>query len=119
MENIENGMRVYFDGDGEWYASPWNIEKTEEWVIKEYGFCEGELELEECDLDNDGAWVTTEDERYIKELGEWEEKGNGNIGDLRKSIEISGAVDRMTSFREMLKDDGYSEEPYEIATTYV
>lgn len=28
MENIENGMKVYFDGDGEWYASPWDIEKN-------------------------------------------------------------------------------------------
>ncbi|MDB1935118.1 hypothetical protein PMY12_15575 [Clostridium tertium] len=26
--NIENGMKVYFDGDSEWYASPLNIEET-------------------------------------------------------------------------------------------
>ncbi|APU87363.1 hypothetical protein NPD8_3967 (plasmid) [Clostridium botulinum] len=32
--NKENEMEVYFDGDCEWYASPWELEKTREWIIK-------------------------------------------------------------------------------------
>lgn len=114
--NIENGMKVYFDGDSEWYASPLNIEETKKWAAEEYGYGE-ELEFEECDLDNDGAWIVTEDEEYMKALGDYDEKCYGGIGDLRKSIMEHGKVDRLTSFREILKRDGYSNKPYEIAST--
>lgn len=114
--NIENGMRVYFDGDSEWYASPWDIEKTKKWAVEEYGYGE-DLEFEECDLDNDCMWLTTKEEKYIKALGDYDEKCNGGIGDLRKSRNEEGAVDRLTSFRDALKKDGYSKQPYEIAST--
>lgn len=115
-ENIESGMKVYFDGDSEWYASPWNIEKTKKWAAEEYGYCEN-LEFEECDLNNDCMWVTTKKEKYVKALGDYDEQGNGGIGDLRKSIMEDGAIERLTSFREMLKRNGHSEKPYEIAST--
>lgn len=115
--NIQNGMKIFFDGDGEWYASPFDIKKTKEWVISEFGYGE-ELELEECDLDKNGAWVITEDEEHIKALGDSSEISFGKIGDLRISRIEYGKVDRLTSFREILKKDGHSKEPYEIASTY-
>ena len=114
--NIESGMKVYFDCDSQWYASPLNIEETKKWITKTYGYAE-DIEIEECNLDNDGMWITTDDEKYIKELGAYDEKSFGGLGDLRKSIMEPGKVDRFTSFREVLKGYGLSKEPYMIATT--
>lgn len=117
--NKENGMKVYFDGDGDWYVSPWEIEKTRQWIIENYQLDE-ELELEECDLDNDGMWYETNDLKDIATLGDSDEcqKGNiGNMGDLRKGIEDKNIVEKVISFREVIKSQGYSGEPYIIATT--
>lgn len=114
--NIENGMKVYFDGDSEWYASPLNLDETRKWAIKEFGYGE-ELEFEECDLDCNGTWIVTEDEEHIKALGNYDERCLGGIGDLRKSRMEHDKVDRLTSFRDILKRNGYSKDPYEIAST--
>ena len=113
----ENGMKVYCDNEGEWYASPLGIKETKDWVVNELGYNEEEFDLVECDLDNGGAWLVTADERYIKELGDYDEKCKGGIGDLRRSLWEENCIERFTSFREVLKEDGYSKEPYEIAST--
>lgn len=114
--NIENGMKVFYDGEGEWYASPLNLEETKAWAIKEFGYDES-LQLFESDLDNEGAWIITEEEKYIKELNGYDEKCKGGFGDLRISKIETGKIDRLTSFRDIIKIDGYSKEPYEIAST--
>lgn len=115
-ENIENGMKVYFDGDSELYASPWDLEKTRLWIIENYQL-DKDFELEECDLDNDCMWYETNDKKDIEELGDYDEKCKGGIGDLRRGIEDKSIIERLMTFREVLKIQGYSSKPYEIATT--
>lgn len=114
--NIENGMKVYFDGDSEWYASPWDLEKTRLWIIENYQL-DKNFELEECDLDNDCMWYETNDKKDIEELGDYDEQCKGGIGDLRRGIEDKSIIERLMTFREVLKIQGYSNKPYEIATT--
>lgn len=115
-KNIENGMKVYFDGDSEWYASPWDLDKTRKWIIKNYQL-DNDYEIEECDLDNDYMWYETTNKKDIEELGDCEEQCKGGIGDLRKGIEDKNIVEKMMTFREVLKKQGQSKEPYIIATT--
>ncbi|AVP54506.1 Uncharacterised protein [Clostridium tetani] len=115
-KNIENRMKVYFDGDSEWYASPWDLEKTRLWIIKEFNL-DDDLELEECDLSNDCMWYETNDKKDIEELGDYDEECKGGIGDLRRGIEDKSIIERLMTFREVLKIQGYSSKPYEIATT--
>lgn len=112
----ENMMKVYFDGNSEWYASPWDLEKTREWIIKEYE-SDDDYEIEECDLDNDGMWYETNDKKDIEQLGDYDEQCKGGIGDLRRGIEDKNIVEKFMTFREVLNIQGYSEKPYEIATT--
>ncbi|CAB1242490.1 hypothetical protein CLOSBL3_10515 [Clostridiaceae bacterium BL-3] len=107
-------MKVYFDGDSNWYASPWDIEKTRLWIIKNYQL-DDEFELEECDLDNDGMWYETNDKKDIEELEDYDEQCKGGIGDLRRTDE--NLIERLMSFRDVLKIQGVSTEPYVIATT--
>ena len=108
-------MKVYFDGDSEWYASPWGIEKTRQWIIENYQL-DDDLELEECDLDNDCMWYETNKTEDIAELGDYDEKCKGGIGDLRKGIENESIVEKLMTFREVIKLQGGFKVPYEIAT---
>lgn len=114
--NSENGLKVYSDGDSNWYASPWGMEKTKEWLLEQYRL-DDDLELERCDLDNDCMWYETKDTKDIEELGDADEKCNGGIGDLRKGIENESIVEKLMTFREVIKLQGESKEPYCIATT--
>ncbi|APR02861.1 hypothetical protein RSJ2_3907 (plasmid) [Clostridium botulinum] len=110
-------MRVYFDSDsGEWYASPWNLEQTEQWIINQYEL-DDDLDLEECDLDKDFMWYETTDKKDIEELGDSDELSNGSLGDLRRGIEDKSIVEKLMTFREVLKLQGNSKRPYIIGTT--
>lgn len=124
--NNEQGYKVYYDGDDNWYATKWTEEKTAEWIQHEYGLGYDEIYLEECNLDEDGMWYETVKEEDIKELGEADETCKGGLGDLRRGIEDNSVVEKLTSFREVIKiicshnGDGYetgNEEPFVIATT--
>lgn len=110
--NIEEDMKVFFDGEGQWFASSLSVEETKAWIIKEYGYDE-EIELKESDLDNEGAWCETKEDKYINQLNGYDEKIKGGIGDLKL---VNGTVYILNSFRQMLKEDGYSKEPYEISS---
>ncbi|ACA57458.1 hypothetical protein FDC45_17790 [Clostridium botulinum] len=115
-KNTGNRMKVYFDGNYEWYASPWELEKTREWVIKNYQL-DDDFELEKCDLDNGCMWYETTDRKDIEELSGNDEQCKGGIGDLRRGIEDKSIVEKIMTFREVLEIQGYSKEPYIIATT--
>ncbi len=115
---IESDLKVYFDGDSTWYATPWDKEKTIDWLIKKLYLDEDIAEcLEECDLDGDGMWYETNNPKDVEELGDFDEVGNGGIGDLRKGIEDKNVIEKLTSFREVIKLQGESNTPYVIATT--
>lgn len=114
--NKEKEMKVYFDGDSEWYASPWKLERTRQWLMKKY-FLDNDFELEECDLDGDCMWYETTDKKDIEELGGSDEQCKGGVGDLRRGIEDKSIVEKLMTFREVLKLQGYSQEPYVIAST--
>lgn len=116
LKNSVNGLTVYFDGDGTWYASPWELEKTRQWIIKEYQL-DDDLELEECDIEKDGMWCETNDKKDIDELGDYDESCKGGLGDLRRGLEDNRTVEKVTSFKEVLTMQGVSKEPYIIATT--
>lgn len=116
-DNSENGLKVYYDGDCNWYATPWNLDKTLEWVEEVTGISSEELELEEMDLDNEGMWYETTEKKDYEALGEYKEKYFGGIGDLRRSIEDEKNIDKFTSFREVIRKQGTTEKPYIIATT--
>lgn len=109
-------MRVYFDGDCDWYASPWELEKTRQWIIENYQL-DDDFELEECDLDNDCMWYETTNKKDIEELGDYDERCKGGIGDLRRGIGDKSIAERLMTFKEVLKFQGSSKEPYIIATT--
>lgn len=111
-----SGLRVYFDGDSEWYASPWDLEKTRLWIIKEFGL-DDDLELEECNIDMEGMWYETNNPEDIAGLDDYDESCKGGIGDLRRGIEDKSIVERLMAFREVIKLQGASEKPYIIATT--
>lgn len=115
-KNIEKGMKVYFDGDSEWYASPWKLEKTRQWIIENYQL-DKDFELEECDLDNDCMWYETNEPEDIAGLGDYDEQCKGGIGDLRKGIEDKSIVEKLMTFRDVLKLRKSSNEPYVIAST--
>lgn len=49
-----NDIKVYKMNDHEWWASPWDIETTNEYYKKEHGLTEEENpieEIEECSID--------------------------------------------------------------------
>lgn len=114
--NIENGMKVYFDGDSEWYASPWELEKTKKWIVENYQL-DDDLELEECNLDNDGMWYETNDKKDVEGLGDYDESCNGGIGDLRRCVEDRSTIEKLVSFRSVINLQGVSKNPYIIAST--
>ena len=127
MENQENGMKVFFDGDSNWYASPWEIEKTKEWLIKEL-YLYYDFELEECNIDTEGMWIETEDKEDIERLGDSDEiigieivngmhKRKLRFGDLERNNNYGSGIAKYTSFRDVLKMDRHSNGPYVIATT--
>lgn len=117
--NIENGLRVFFDGDSNWYASPFEEEEFIKWFRDniDNALSDDEYTFDECDLDNDGMWYETDDPKDIKELGDYDEHCNGGIGDLRRGIEDSTIVEKLMAFRDVIKLQGESKEPYCISTT--
>lgn len=102
-------MKVYYDGDSNWYASPWDIDETSTWLSID--------SLEECNLDTDGMWYPTEEKEDMSELGDCDESHKGGFGDLRLGSEDKSVVEKLTSFREVLKLQESSSTPYLIATT--
>lgn len=128
MDKTENKMKVYFDGDSNWYASPWNLEKTKKQVCKEFELSEEEIELEECNIDTEGMWIETNNAEDIKRLGDSDEvvgieivngmhKRKVGFGDLERNSDYGSGVAKYISFRDVIKMDGRSEKPYIIATT--
>lgn len=115
---MESNLKVYFDGDSTWYATPWDKETTIDWLIEKLYLDEDIAEcLEECNLDDGCMWYETNDPKDIKELGDFDEVGKGGIGDLRKGREDKNIVERLMSFREVIKLQGDSDTPYIIAST--
>jgi len=115
---MESNLKVYFDGDSTWYATPWDKEKTIDWLIEKLYLDEDIAEcLKECDLDDGCMWYETNDPKDVEELGDYDEVGNGGIGDLRKGIEDKNTVEKLMSFREVIELQGDSENPYIIAST--
>lgn len=113
----ENGLKVYFDGDSVWYASPYELEETALILAKDMHLDLTELldTLEECDLDKDCMWYPTNKQEDIETLGDYDEHCNGGIGDLRKGQENN--VEKLMSFREVIKIQGTSKKPYIIAAS--
>lgn len=117
LYNQENGLKVYFDGDSVWYASPYNREETAENLAKDMHLDLEELldTLEECDLDKDGMWYPTNKKKDIEALGSYDERCSGRIGDLRKGQENN--VEKLMAFRDVIRIQGTSKTPYIIASS--
>lgn len=125
MESKETNIKVYRMDDYEWWASKWDKEKTNNFFNKEYG-TENEIKyVEECDLDKDGMWYTTNNPEDIEELGDNDEiisikKANGMtkrevaFGDLMRR---DGEVFKYMSFRNVLKLYDDFKDPFMIAST--
>ena len=118
----ENGLKVFKVGDSEWYASPLEAEEFIFWFRKNIDNSSAYEELlediEECDLDKGCTWYPTENKEDIEALGDNDESGSeGSIGDLRRSQDDGKGVEKLTSYREVIKLQGLSKEPYCIATT--
>jgi hypothetical protein len=117
--NTENGLRVFSDGDSNWYASPFEEEEFIKWFKENIDntLAYDEYCFDECDLDDDGMWYETNDPKDIEKLGDYDEQCNGGFGDLRKDKEDHEIVEKFMTFREVIKLQGESKEPYCIATT--
>lgn len=122
-------IRVYRMNDCEWWASKWDIDKTLEFYLRLTGVTEEENPLDEmieCDLDNDGMWMETNNEEDLEKLGENDEvisvKQTNIEGILTKSnpgdIERRGeCIFKFITFREAIQQDKDFKEPYCIAST--
>lgn len=109
-------ISVFKMNDYEWWASRLSIEETEKYYEKEIGE-ENEIEdIKECDIDKEGMWWDTEDEKDIKKLGENDECVHRptEFGDLRKR---DGEVYKYLPFRLALMKSGEIKEPFCIAST--
>lgn len=110
-------IKVYRMNDYEWYASKWDIEKTNEWYCEQ--FEDNDIDdIEVSDLDNDGMWWNTVDKQDIDRLGDADEIiseiGKPKAGDLmRKGSEVY----KWITFREAIQFDLDFTEPYCIACT--
>lgn len=120
--NKENGLKVFKVGDSEWYASPLGVEDFICWfrynIDNSDSYEELLEEVEECDLDKDCMWCPSSGKEDIKELGDSDESSSeGGIGDLRRSHEDDKSVEKLTSFREVIRLKETPKEPFCIATT--
>lgn len=121
-------MKVFKMNDCDWVASK-SMEEAIAWYKKETGVEDDELDVRECDLDNEGMWIETNSKEDLKELGESDEissceKVDGKIipktkfGDLKR---YDGLVWKFVSFKESIKkdiEDGYGEfDNYIISST--
>lgn len=121
-------IRVYKMNDYEWWASELDKKETNEFYKKELGLTNEDNPLEdikECNIDKEGMWWETTDEKDLERLGDADEiigieKINGMIrkkvrfGDLMRRQE---GIFKFISFREAIKICGEYKEPYEIAST--
>lgn len=115
--NQLNMIKVYKMNDCDWYASKWSEEKTNDWYNK--NVTDNELDdVELVDLDKDGVWWQTCDEKDIKRLGEANEligsTGHPETGDLYRS---GSDVFKWITLREAILYDLDFQEPYCIAYT--
>jgi hypothetical protein len=110
-------VKVFKMNDYSWFASKFDMEKTNEYYNQEID--DNDIEdVEECDLDKDGMWWETTDKADIEKLGEADELvddiGKTSVGDLMRR---DSQVYKFTSFRKVLEESNDFTEPYEIATT--
>jgi hypothetical protein len=110
-------VKIYKMNDYSWFASKWDMEKTNEYYNQKVD--DNDIEdVEECDLDKDGMWWETTDKADIEMLGEFDEVTSDtskiSIGDLMCR---GGEIYKFTSFRDVLAENKDFTEPYEIATT--
>ena len=124
MENI----RVFKMNDYEWWASKWDMKRTNEWYKKEHGLSEEDNPLEdirECNLDTEGMWWETEDKEDIERLGDHDEiisiekingmtKTKATFGNLQRKY---GEVYKFISLREAVEKDMNFKVPYCIGST--
>jgi hypothetical protein len=119
--NKENGLKVFMVSDSDWYASPFEIDDFICWfrghIDDSDDYETMESLIEECDLDKDCMWYETNSEEDIKALGDYDEQCKGGIGDLRRGIEDKRIIEKLMTFREVIKLQGKSSEPYLVATT--
>lgn len=124
MYENTKGITVYKINEYEWWASKWGIKETNEYYKKEYNLNEDENPTEKiitCNLDKNGLWVETTDEKDLGKLGKLDElisckrypngkvKRNVKVGDLMRS---GGKVKKYITFREALLLSIDFNEPY-------
>ena len=122
VADTESGLRVFYDGDSSWYASPFTKGEFVRWFVKNVDntLSKEELTFDECDLDNNGMWYKTTSPKDIESLGDYDGLYKGRteeIGDLRRTPQRASIIEKLTSFREVIKLQGETREPYCIATT--
>lgn len=114
---MNKNIFIYKMNDYEIFASTWSIEKTNNWYIENYG--ENDLlDVEICDIYNDGSWLETKEIEDIKKLKDYNEIVDGQcskkpkFGDLR---EINGTTHKYVSFKEVIDSLDNINEPECIA----
>lgn len=121
-------VKVFRMDDYEWWATKWDLERTHEYYIKEYGLDSEDCLIEdvrECDIDKEGMWWETEDEEDLKMIGDSDEIIGFEVvnGQTKAKVEFgnlmrrSGEVYKFISLREALKEHGDFTEPFCIAST--
>ena len=118
-----NKVKVYRMNDYEWWASRWDIEKTNKFYLKDTGLDEEENPTEdivELNIDKYGMWAMTGDKEDINKIGDSEEvmykdqRGKIHFGSLKR---MGDEVFKYISFREAIGKDLEFTEPYCIAST--
>lgn len=128
--NKVNDVKVFKMDDYEWWASKWDKGNTHDYYLKEYGLDKEDAPIEdiqECNLDTEGMWWTTEDPADIERLGDADEIINYETINGRKVRKTkfgnltrmfgNGEVHKFISLREALRRHGDFEEPFCLAST--
>jgi len=117
---MSDNIKVYQMNDCEWWASKWDIHKTNEYYLKDVGMDAGdnpEEEVEECDIDKKGMWWETHDKKDREELGDYDEISSANGHEFGSLMRQGNEIYKLISFREAIAKNGDFENPYCIAST--
>jgi hypothetical protein len=128
MKKMEN-IRVYKMDDYTWWASKTSKEEARDCYMEEYRRLKEEDVpiggIRECNLDTEGMWWETRDDKDLERLGDADEIVGFEIvkGQTKRKIQFGNLLrdgDRIfkfISFREALQKHGDFTEPFCLAST--